>query len=196
MRCVKCGKEAAPGSAYCEKCGKRSNPARKPAVSPRKDDSLYDEDGVLTFDPEKETYHEREDEEESNEQYFSEQDRDYHRKLEEKRRKRLIVVDPNNPGRDIYVPDSLIAAIIFTVICCQPLGLIAIYYAVQTNRAIARGDKQTALRFSKWARLWIIISVIVSVALMFLTSEIGKNARENEPQAQTEQTVESNNDNQ
>lgn len=197
MRCVRCGKEAVPGSAYCEKCGGKQTPARKKPEAPsRKDESLYDEDGVLTFDPDKETYHDREDEEESNEQYFSEEDKAYHRRLEEKRRKRLITVDPKNPGKDIFVPNSLGAAIIFTFLCCQPLGLIAIYYAVQTNRAIASGDKAAALRFSKRARLWIMITVIASVLLLFLAGSSGKGLEsKEEPQTGVEQTVENNNQN-
>ena len=193
MRCVRCGKEAAPNSAYCPSCGKKANLNQTAPPKPKRDDrDLYDEDGVLTFDPDRETYHDREDEEESNEQYFSEQDRAYHRKLEEKRRQRLITVDPQNPGRDIYVPNSLAAAIIFTIICCQPLGLVAIFYAIQCNRYIAMGDKMSALKASKRARLWIIITVIVSVALMFLTSELSKAPKENEPQTNIEQTVDNN----
>ena len=176
MRCLKCGKEAAPNSAYCASCGKKANPNQKSPERPEaKNKDLCDDEGILTFDPEKETYHDREDEEESNEQYFSEQDRAYHRKLEEKRLNRVIVVDPKNPGRDIYVPNSLLAAIIFTIICCQPLGLVAIYYAIQCNRYIAMGDKMNALKASKSARFWIILTIVVSVALMFLAGEIGKN---------------------
>ena len=69
MRCLRCGKEAAPNSAYCASCGKKANPNQKSPERPeRKYQDLYDEDGVLTFDPGKETYHDREDEEESNEQ--------------------------------------------------------------------------------------------------------------------------------
>ena len=168
MRCVRCGKEAVPGSAYCEKCGGKQTPARKKPEAPsRKDESLYDEDGVLTFDPDKETYHDREDEEESNEQYFSEEDKAYHRRLEEKRRKRIIVVDPKNPGKDIYIPNSLIPAVVLTILLFQPLGLFAIYYAAKTNRCIDRGDKQSALRYSKRARLWIIITVAASVLMFY-----------------------------
>lgn len=176
MRCLKCGKEAAPNSAYCASCGKKANPNKKSPERPEaKNKDLCDDEGILTFDPKKETYHDREDEEESNEQYFSERDRAYHRQLEEKRLKRVIVVDPKNPGRDIYVPNSLLAAIIFTIICCQPLGLVAIYYAIQCNRYIAMGDKMNALKASKSARFWIILTIVVSVALMFLAGEIGKN---------------------
>lgn len=188
MRCLRCGKEAAPNSAYCENCGKKASPNQKPPERPgRKDRDLYDEDGVLTFDPKKENYHDREDEEESNDRYFSERDRAYHRQLEEKRLKRVLIVDPENPGKDIYIPDSLIGSIIFTIVCCQPLGLVAIYYAVQCNRYIAMGDKMNALRSSKRARLWIIITIVVSVALMFLAGEIGKNKEKEEQPAPVQQ---------
>lgn len=193
MRCVRCGKEAAPNSAYCPSCGKKANPNQTAPPQPKRDDrDLYDEDGVLAFDPNRETYHDREDEEESNDQYFSERDRAYHRKLEEQRLKRVIVVDPKNPGRDIYVPNSLIAAIIFTIICCQPLGLVAIFYSIQCNRYIAAGDKASALRASKRARFWIIITVVASVALMFLAGELGKAPKENEPRTNIEQTTDNN----
>ncbi|MBR5623835.1 CD225/dispanin family protein [bacterium] len=191
MRCLRCGKEAAPNSAYCASCGKKASPNQKSPEKPeRKDQDLYDEDGVLTFDPKKENYHEREDEDESNEKYFSERDRAYHRQMEEKRLKRVIMVDPKNPGKDIYVPDSLIASIIFTILCCQPLGLVAVYYAIQCNRYIAMGDKMNALHASKRARLWIIITIVVSIALMFLAGEIGKNKeKEAQPSPVQQETV-------
>ena len=191
MRCLRCGKEAAPNSAYCASCGKKANLNQKPPERPeRKDQDLYDEDSILTFDPKKENYHEREDEEESNEKYFSERDRAYHRQQEEKRLKRVVIVDPNNPGKDIYVPDSLIASIIFTILCCQPLGFVAIYYAIQCNRYIAMGDKMNALHASKRARFWIILTIVVSVALMFLAGEIGKNKeKEAQPSPVQQETV-------
>ena len=194
MRCVRCGKEAAPNSAYCPSCGKKANLNRTAPPKQKRDDSdLYDEDGVLTFDLNKENYHEREDEEESNEKYFSEKDRTYHRQLEEKRLKRVIIVDPKNPGKDIYIPNSLISAIIFTFFCCQPLGLVAIFYAIQCNRYIAMGDKANALRASKRARFWIIMTIIISLALFFLAGGFGKNAEKKDPPTNIEQTVEINN---
>ena len=194
MRCLRCGKEAAPNSAYCPSCGKKANLNQTAPPKPKRDDSdLYDEDGVLTFDPGKETYHDREDEEESNEQYFSERDRAYHRQLEEKRLKRVIIVDPKNPGKDIYIPNSLLSAIIFTFFCCQPLGLVAIFYAIQCNRYIAMGDKENALRASKRARFWIIMTIIISLAIFFLAGGLGKNAEKKDPPTNIEQTVEINN---
>ena len=193
MRCLRCGKEAAPNSAYCASCGKKANPNQKSPERPeRKYQDLYDEDGVLTFDPGKETYHDREDEEESNEQYFSERDRAYHRQLEEKRLKRVIIVDPKNPGKDIYIPNSLLSSVIFTIVFFQPLGFIAIYYAVKCNRCIARGDKTSALRASKIARLWIILTIAISLALLFLAGEMGKSAEKKETQTNIEQTVDNN----
>jgi hypothetical protein len=62
------------------------------------------------------------------------------------------------------IPTNLVWAILSTILCCLPLGIVSIVYAAQVNTYLFRGDIFHAQRSSRRARNWAIISVIVSVA--------------------------------
>jgi hypothetical protein len=54
-------------------------------------------------------------------------------------------------------------AILSTIICCQPLGIVSIVFAAQVNTHLFRGDILAAQRSSRLARNWAIISIAVTV---------------------------------
>jgi t-SNARE complex subunit (syntaxin) len=56
------------------------------------------------------------------------------------------------------VPNYLVQAILTTVFCCLPLGIVSIVYAAQVNGKVAAGDRAGALESSRNARLWAWIS--------------------------------------
>ncbi|XFA72113.1 CD225/dispanin family protein [Thermosynechococcaceae cyanobacterium Okahandja] len=55
------------------------------------------------------------------------------------------------------IPNYLIPAILSTVCCCLPFGVVAIIFAVQVNSKLAAGDRAGALDASNKAKLftWI-----------------------------------------
>ena len=52
------------------------------------------------------------------------------------------------------VPNYLVQAILVTVCCCVPFGIVAIVYAAQVNSKIAAKDWEEARRCSRLAKTW------------------------------------------
>ena len=51
-------------------------------------------------------------------------------------------------------PNYLVQAILVTVFCCLPLGIVAIIFAAQVNTKIGAGDIEGAKKSSKNAKMW------------------------------------------
>ena len=49
-------------------------------------------------------------------------------------------------------------AILSTVLCCLPTGIVSIIYAAQVNTKIAAGDIAGATQASNHAKMWALIS--------------------------------------
>ena len=56
------------------------------------------------------------------------------------------------------VPNHLVWAILATLFCCLPGGIVAIVYAAQVDGKLAGGDYQGALSSSNNAKMWSWIS--------------------------------------
>lgn len=60
-------------------------------------------------------------------------------------------------------PDNFLAwAIISTILCCLPFGIVAIVYATQVDSNWYAGNHEAALRAAKNARTWTWVSVGVA----------------------------------
>lgn len=57
-------------------------------------------------------------------------------------------------------------AILSTICCCLPLGVVAIIYASKVSPAYDRGDYEAALKASKRAELWIILAFTLGIVLI------------------------------
>jgi len=53
------------------------------------------------------------------------------------------------------------------VLCFLPLGLVAVYYGLRVNSAVAGGRTADALRASRAGRRWLIATIVVG-ALLYL----------------------------
>ena len=63
-------------------------------------------------------------------------------------------------------PDSnLVWAILTTVLCCLPFGVVAIVYACKVNDRYAVGDVQGAIDASQKAKKWSIYSAVTSLVI-------------------------------
>ena len=74
------------------------------------------------------------------------------------------------------VPNYLVQAILVTIFCCLPFGIVAIVYAAQVNGRLEAGDYEGALRASRRAKLWsnisfgvVLVLVIVAVFVPLIT---------------------------
>ena len=63
------------------------------------------------------------------------------------------------------IPNYLVPAILVTLFCCVPFGIISIVYAAQVNGKVALGDIEGALKTSRSARNWAWISFGVGLAI-------------------------------
>ena len=71
------------------------------------------------------------------------------------------------------VPNYLPQAILSTIFCCLPFGIVAIVYAAQVNSKLAAGDYEGALSASKSAKLWTWVSFGSGLAVLLLYVIIG-----------------------
>ena len=57
------------------------------------------------------------------------------------------------------VSNYLIPAILSTIFCCMPLGVVSIIFATQVNSKVAAGDLAGAAEASKKAKMFMFIAV-------------------------------------
>ena len=70
------------------------------------------------------------------------------------------------PASAEHVPTHLAWAILTTLLCCWPLGVVAIVYAARVEGLRAGGDLAGARRASRLAGLWALWSALVMVLLI------------------------------
>jgi hypothetical protein len=82
-----------------------------------------------------------------------------------------------------YVPNYLVQAILVTLFCCLPFGIVAIVFAAQVNGKLAAGDHAGAVQTSNQAKMWCWISfgiglvvVVAYVGFMLLVALAGAHA--------------------
>jgi hypothetical protein len=69
------------------------------------------------------------------------------------------------PGVIRNVPNYLVQAILTTIFCCPPFGIVAIVFAAQVNGKLTAGDYAGAVETSKKAKMWCWISFGIGVAI-------------------------------
>lgn len=72
-------------------------------------------------------------------------------------------VNQNQPPRP---SNHLALAIITTILCCLPAGIVSIVYASQINSKYNAGDYEGAERASKNAKTWWIVAIIAGLVVM------------------------------
>lgn len=68
----------------------------------------------------------------------------------------------NQPERP---SNHLVMAILTTILCCLPAGIVSIVYASQINSKYNAGDYDGAVRASKNAKTWWIVSLVSAVVI-------------------------------
>ena len=73
-------------------------------------------------------------------------------------------------------PNYLVWAILTTILCCLPFGIVSIVYAAQVNSKWQAGDYEGAKISSKNAKVWAWVAFAVglgSLLIWFLLSALG-----------------------
>ena len=66
------------------------------------------------------------------------------------------------------IENHLVKAIISTVVCCLPLGIVAIVHATCVNPALRAGDLNAAREASRKANFWGNLSIIIGIVINIL----------------------------
>ncbi len=80
---------------------------------------------------------------------------------------------PQMAGQPVgTVPNYLVQAILVTLFCCLPLGIVAIVFAAQVNGKLAVGDYYGATEASNKAKMWCWWAFGIGLAIMILYTGI------------------------
>ena len=63
-------------------------------------------------------------------------------------------------------PTNLVWAIISTIACCMPAGIVAIFYALKVSNKYRAGDLEGAKRASETGAWWCIAAIILGIITM------------------------------
>lgn len=66
------------------------------------------------------------------------------------------------------VPNHLVGAILVTLFCCLPFGIVSIVYAASVNGKVASGDIEGAQVASQKAMKWLKIAFILGIIAQVL----------------------------
>ena len=76
-------------------------------------------------------------------------------------------------GAPAHVPNYLVWAILATICCCLPTGIVAIVFAAQVNGKLASGDYAGALGASRNARTWCWVSFGIGILSVVIHGFLG-----------------------
>ncbi len=78
------------------------------------------------------------------------------------------------PAPPVHVPNYLVQAILVTVFCCLPFGIVSLAFAAQVNGKVASGDIEGAQRMSEdarkwaWVAFWVGLAITIAVILFYV----------------------------
>jgi interferon-induced transmembrane protein len=75
---------------------------------------------------------------------------------------------PTTPIARPHVPNNLVWAILCTLFCCLPGGIVAIVYAAQVDGKIAAGDIAGAQASARNAAMWCWVSAGCGVVIYII----------------------------
>ena len=63
------------------------------------------------------------------------------------------------PPRD--VPNNMLLALICTLLCCMPFGLVGVVYASQVSGKVLAGQYEEAENSARQAKVWSILGIVI-----------------------------------
>ena len=67
------------------------------------------------------------------------------------------------------IPNHLVGAILTTLCCCMPFGIVSIVYAAGVNGKITAGDIEGAKKASENAKTWMITALVCGIVINILS---------------------------
>ncbi|MFA7266886.1 MAG: CD225/dispanin family protein [Candidatus Nanopelagicales bacterium] len=81
-------------------------------------------------------------------------------------------------SRQIRVPSSWLApAVVVTLCCFSPTGIVAVYYAAQVSVNWRTGERREASRCARLARRWVWVSVLLWALVTLVLIATGRFGR-------------------
>jgi hypothetical protein len=78
------------------------------------------------------------------------------------------------------VPNYLVWAILVTILCFLPTGIVAIVFASQVDSKLAAGDRAGAIDASNKAKTWTIVSAVAGVIFgLIVFAAVGSSSNVN-----------------
>jgi len=74
----------------------------------------------------------------------------------------------NDPQYTRHIPNNLVWAILTTIFCCLPFGIVSIVYAAKVDGLVAERKYADAEKASRNARNWAIVAAVVHVCLVIV----------------------------
>lgn len=71
----------------------------------------------------------------------------------------------NQNTQIVEVENHLVKAILTTIFCCVPFGIVSIIYAASVNGKAQSGDVQGAIRASNSANTWANWSIVLGLVI-------------------------------
>lgn len=65
----------------------------------------------------------------------------------------------------VPIPNYLVHAILVTILCCLPFGIVSIVYAAQVDSKAANGDYAGATESSENAKKWALVALVCGLAI-------------------------------
>ena len=75
-----------------------------------------------------------------------------------------VLQHAHGPVIPLSVPNYLVQAIMVTLCCCLPFGIVSIVYAAQANAKVKVGDLQGAMEASSKAKTWCWVGFGIGLA--------------------------------
>lgn len=77
------------------------------------------------------------------------------------------------------IPNHLVWAILTTILCCAPLGIVAIVFSAQVNTKLAAGDAEGARKSSGKVKMWcwialgtgLVIEIVLIILSLFMVTK-------------------------
>lgn len=66
---------------------------------------------------------------------------------------------PPQSGAAANIPNYMVPAILATIFCCVPAGVVSIIFAAQVNGKIAAGDIAGATESSRKAKMFMFVTI-------------------------------------
>ncbi len=79
----------------------------------------------------------------------------------------------SGPTAQPHIPNYLVQAILVTIFCCQPFGIVSLVFAAQVNGKIVSGDIEGARRMSEdarkwaWVAFWTGLGILIASVLIY-----------------------------